>query len=192
MFSRQHLFRSQALEHYAKSREKTILPRVVTPPVFLCGWLLLGLLLLATTLAWQTQAPIYAVAAGKLLKNPAVNQQPVSGLEALIFVPAMPAPLLHVGDAIALQVVLTGESFTGTIVTIEPGVITPDKARQRYALSGDLALVITHPSVVVHVALGPTLPADVTDGLSVSAQVQVGSQSVLSLLPTLLRGFLGG
>lgn len=192
MISRQHLFRSQALAHYAASREKTVLPRIVTPPVFLCGWLLLGLLLLGTTLAWQAQVPLYAVAAGALLHPQPVSQQTASGLEALLFVPATPAPQLHVGEPITIQVVLTGEPFTGTIVTIVPGVVTPDEARQDYALTGDLALVITQPSVVVQVALGPTLPVDAMEDLSISAQVQVGSQSVLSLLPTLLHGFLGG
>ncbi|HLV98271.1 MAG TPA: hypothetical protein VKT82_06290 [Ktedonobacterales bacterium] len=192
MISRQHLFRSQALEHYARSREKTVLPRVVTPPVFLCCWLLLGLLLLATTLAWQAQVPIYAAVGGAVLETQPTSQQTTNGLEAIIFVPATPAPQIHVGDQITLAVVLTGETFTGTIATVEPGVMTPDDARQRYALSGDLALVITQPSVVVQVALRPMPPADVTAGLSITTQVQVGAQSVFSLLPTFLSGFLGG
>jgi hypothetical protein len=73
-----------------------------------------------------------------------------------------------------------------------PGVLSPAQAREQYHLTGDAALLITHPSVVVQVRVGPTLPADAIPGSSLSAQVQVGQQSILALLPHLLRGFLGG
>lgn len=36
MMSRQPLFRAQAFQHYARGREKTVLPRFVAPLVFLC------------------------------------------------------------------------------------------------------------------------------------------------------------
>jgi hypothetical protein len=192
MFSRQPLFRAQALQQYARSREQTILPRFVTPPVFLCFWLLLGLLLLATTLAWQVQVPLYAGATGALLDAPTSGQPASNGWQALLFVPATPLPELRVGTVFAVQIVLTGESFTGTIAAVLPEVLTPEQAREQYGLTGDLALVITQPSVVVQVVLEPTLPTDAIAGLSLSAQVPVGAQSVLSLLPQLLGGLMGG
>lgn len=193
MASRQPLFRSQAREQYARRRDKTVLPRLVRPPVFLCWWLLLGLLLLATGLTWQAQVPIYASATGTIVPpQPTSNQTTASGPEAILFVPATPTPALHVDETITLQVALEGDTFTGTIVTIEPGVLTPEAARQQYHLSGDLALLVTQPSVVVQVRLSPSTPPEPLEGLSLSAQVQVGSQSVLVLLPQLLSGLFGG
>jgi hypothetical protein len=191
MFSRQPLFRPQALQHYAQSREKAILPRLVAPPVFLCCWLLLGLFLLATLLAWQAQVPIYQEVSGALVDAPSSSQPATNGAQVMLFVPA-PAPELHVGAALTVQIVLTSESFTGTIAAVLPGVRTPDQARQQYNLTGDLALLVTQPSVVVQVHATAALPADASAGLSLSAQLPVEEQSVLSLLPHLLGGLLGG
>jgi RNA polymerase sigma factor (sigma-70 family) len=42
MSSRSPLFRRQALDYYVQSREKTILPRLARPPVFLLLWMLLS------------------------------------------------------------------------------------------------------------------------------------------------------
>lgn len=113
-------------------------------------------------------------------------------MAALLFVPGNPSPALHAGEAIILRVALTIEPFTGSIASVLPGVITPEEARERYALAGDQALVITQPSVVVQVTVEPGLPADVLPGSVVSAQVPVGSASLLSLFPRLLSGVSGG
>lgn len=187
MISRRQFFRKEALEHYARSREKDILPRSVAPPVFLFFWVLLGLLLAATLLAWQVQAPTYAAASGFI----AQDNQPGGEKQAVLFVPANLSPALRVGQSITLQVALTGQTLPGTITAVEPDVITPDAARQQYTLTGDLALVITQPSVVVTLDLGAALPQGVFAGNSLIAQVQVGTRPVLSLLPDLLKGLVG-
>jgi hypothetical protein len=187
MISRRQLFRKEALEHYARSRERDILPRSVAPPVFLFFWILSGLLLAATLLAWQVQVPTYAAASGFIMQG----RQPGGRIQALLFVPTNLSPTLHVGQPITLQVALTGQALPGTITTVGTGVITPGEARQRYALTGDLALVITRPSVVVTLDLGVALPQGVFAGNSLIARVQIGTRSVLTLLPELLKGFAG-
>ena len=190
MFSRQPLYRAQALRQYARSREKAVLPRFVTPPVFHCCWLQHGLLQQATVLARQVQVPIYATASGAIIQQPTANQSTTNAPSLVLFVPAIPAPTLHVGASLTVQVTLTGASFTGSIIAVEPGVLTPEQILQRYSLTGDLALLVTQPSVVVQVQTAVQAPA--LSGLSLSAQVQVGSQSVLALLPHLLSQLFGG
>lgn len=191
MTTRPPLYRSQALQQYAERRGNTILPRSISPRVFVSCWVVLGLLLLALLIAWQVQIPVYVETAGVLHANPAA-QRAADGPEAILFVPATSAPQLRVGATLTLQIVLTGEHITGTIASVLPGVLTPDQARAQYALTGDLALVIRQPSVAVRVRVGPTLPADALGDLSLSAQVQVGSESALALFPTLLSGLFGG
>lgn len=192
MISRRRFFRQEALEHYARSRERDILPRAVAPPVFLFFWMLLGLLLAATLLAWQIQVPTYAAASGFIAQDGQPGIWPADGISAMLFVPTNSSPTLRVGQQITLRVALTGQTLAGTITTVRPGVITPGEARQRYGLTGDLVLVITQPSVVVTLDLGAALPHGVFPGNSLIAQVQVGTRSVLSLLPDLLKGFVGG
>ncbi len=192
MTPRQPLFRQQALAHYAQQQEKTILPRSVAPPVFLCLWMLLGLLLTAIVFAWQVQVPAYAGAAGVLVQNGKITPQSTGEVLALLFVPASFSPEVQVGQAVTLQLTTTGEQLQATIRSIEPDSITPADARQRYGLTGDLALTISQPSVIVTAALATPLPADMSVGRRISAQVQVGARSVLSLVPELLQGILGG
>ncbi len=191
MSMRRQLFRKEALEQYARSRERDILPRSVAPPVFIFFWILLALLLVATVLAWQVQVPTYAAASGFIGQNGQASTQPGGETMAVLFVPSNPSPLLRAGQSITLQVALTGQTLSGTIATVGTSVVTPDEARQQYALTGDLALVISQPSVVVTLDLGSTLPPGVVVGSSLVAQVQVGKQSVLSLLPGLLKGLWG-
>ena len=192
MTPRRQIFRQQALNQYVQRREKDILPRSVAPPVFLFLWILLGLLLTTIILAWQTHVPTSIQAAGVLTQNGHITPQSNGEILAMLFVPMTTSMELQTGQTVRLQLLATGEQVTATIRSIALDVITPDDARQRYGLTGDLVFSITQPSVVVMASLPTPLPADVSAGRSVSAQVQVGSRSVLSLLPDLLRGIVGG
>src|ERR1051326_4744263 len=103
MVSRRHLFRAQALQEYAQSREKDILPRLVRPPVLLCGWLLLALLLLATLLAWQTQIVVSVGAAGVIVQDAQAAPEEAGQAAAILFVPASSSPRFPVGRALTVQ-----------------------------------------------------------------------------------------
>jgi len=192
MTPRRQIFRQQALNLYVQGREKTMLPRSVAPPVFLFLWALLGLVLTAILFAWQAQVPISIQSAGVLTQNGQITPQPNGEVLALLFVPVTPSMQLQIGQTVSLQLPATGEPLTASIRSIAPDVVTPNAARQRYGLTGDLAFTITQPSIVVLANLPTPLPADVSAGRSVSAQVRVGSRSLLSLLPDLLRGIVGG
>jgi hypothetical protein len=191
MNARRHFFRKEALEHYARSREKDILPRSVAPPVFLFFWVLLLLLLAATVLAWQVQVPVFADASGFIGQNRQASASPGDTTTAVLFVPTNASAALRAGQSLTVQVALTGQTLSGTITTVGTSAITPDETRQQYALTGDLALVISQPSVVVTLDLDEALPQGVVAGSSVIAQIQVGTQSLLSLLPDLLKGLWG-
>ena len=185
MVSRRHLFRAQALQEYAQSREKDILPRLVRPPVQVCCWLLLGLLFVAMLLAWQSQVAVSVEAAGVIAPQSQAAPAEAAQATAILFVPASSSLSIPVGQALSVQ--LTGQSapLSATISRVEPGIITPEAARQQYGLTGDLAWVITQPSVVVTLALNTDIPASALAGRSLSAQIRVGSRSLLSLLPDL-------
>jgi hypothetical protein len=187
MPSRHHLFRAQALQEYVRSREKDILPRLVRPPVLLCGWLLLGLLLAATLLAWQAQVAVSVEVAGVIVQETQPAPPGTNQTAALLFVPAASSAHITVGQPIAVQLTGQTEPLRATLGSVVPGVLTPEAARQQYGLAGDLAWVITQPSVVVTITLNSDLPTPALVGRSIHAQIQVGSQSLLSLLPDLLQ-----
>jgi hypothetical protein len=51
-FSRS-IFRVDAVRRYAQGREVAVLPRFVSPPTWICLWILLGLLMAGGLVAWQ-------------------------------------------------------------------------------------------------------------------------------------------
>ncbi len=177
------IFRTSAINHYIQKREKDILPRLVTPPVFLFLWVLFGLLMIAGLLAWWTEVPTYVTGSGIILEqglqSKLVNKEGI----VLIFLPAESAGKLRVGLPILLHIGSTGLSFTSKIEQVEPGIVSPSEARKRYALDSSASQIFTEPSVVATVKFIPTLSARMYAGSIVNAQVQVGSRRVLSLLP---------
>jgi hypothetical protein len=187
MVAKRQLFRTQALQEYAQGREKEILLRLVRPPVLLCGWLLLGLLFAATLLAWQTRVAVSVEVAGIIAQETWTASTGASQVTGVLFVPASTSRSIPAGQSVMVQ--LTGQAapLHATIISVDAAVITPAAARQQYGLSGDLAWVITQPSVVVTFLVSTDLPASALTGRSVVAEVRVGSRTLLSLLPDVLN-----
>lgn len=190
--SKRSIFREKALQHYAASRQKEVLPRLISPPVFVFFWLLLALLLVASLAAWLAHVPTYVVAAGVVLDRGIVQgQQANDETTAVVFVPASHASQVHVGQPILLQIGATGTPLTYKVERVVPGILSPNEARRRYGLDNTTSPTITGPSMVLMISLGPAFPAQQYAGSPVSAQLQIGSQRVLSLLPGLGQ-WIGG
>src|SRR2546430_6191565 len=133
MPSRAPLFRRQALEHYVQSRERTILPRLVRPPVFLLLWILLILATFALMVAWLGRIPLYISGSGIVIVQ-AVQQngQAVPTAMALVFVPVAPAhPVsIRAGAPVQLQVGTQGQPFAAAVEVVEPAILSPDEIQQ--------------------------------------------------------------
>ena len=61
------IFRQKAIQKYRESREKTVLPRFIAPPVFFLFWILLMLFFGAGLLVWFGQVPAYVTGSGVVL-----------------------------------------------------------------------------------------------------------------------------
>jgi hypothetical protein len=181
------IFRDEAIQSYIERREKEVLPHLVAPPIFLFLWILLALLLTAGLLTWLAQVPTYLEGAGIILEQQPASASGQREALALIFLPASSAPRLRVGLPIQVHIGSSGPSLLRQIDQVEPGILSPRAARTRYALASSVSQMLTEPVVVMSVRLGPSIPAQVYAGSMVTAQVQVGSRRVLSLLPGLDR-----
>jgi hypothetical protein len=182
--SKRSIFRGKALEHYAASRQKEVLPRLVSPPVFVSFWILLALLLVAGITAWLSRVPTYVVGSGVVLDQGTLQGQSLSN-NAVVFLPANSSMHVHAGQLILLQIGSTGPQLHYRVDRVEPGIISPSEARKRYRLDSATSQLITGPSMVLTISLGPAFPAHQYAGSTVTARLQVGSQRVLSLLPGL-------
>ena len=190
--SKRNIFRGKALQHYAASREKEVLPRLISPPVFVFLWLLLAFLLVASIAAWLTRVPTYIVTTGVVFDQGIIQgQQANNEATVIVFVPIRHVSQVHVGQSILLQIGATGSQLHGKVERVVPGILSPNEARRRYGLDNATSPTITGPSMVLTISLGPAFPALQYAGSPVSAQLQTGSQRVLSLLPGLGQ-WIGG
>ena len=174
------IFRTRAMQSYAQSMEKDVLPRTATPRVFIFLWILLGLLISAAITAWFGEIPVIVAGSGIIQAEQGGNTA-----VAVVFLPASYLSRLQVGQPVQLQIASTGQQFKYVIDNIVPGSISPTQARQQYNLGDAGSLIAPGPSVVVMVTLGHAIPVGTFEGSIVTAQVQVGSQRILSLFPDL-------
>jgi hypothetical protein len=173
------IFRERAIQHYAQSRNKDVLPRFVSPPVFLFLWMVLGLWLILGWLAWSIHTPIYISAMGVI-----VGGSSSARAQAVLFVPASQQHVVHAGASVQIQIGSTDSHLLRTVTSVSATPLSPEQIRQHYHLDGGTSLLATQPSVILVVMLDKPISTASYGGSIVHAQVQVGEQSLLSFLPS--------
>jgi hypothetical protein len=171
------IFRAHAFQQYVQSREKDVLPRFISPPIFWLFWVLLALFLALGWLAWNIRTPVYASATGIIVGNGTSE-----GALAVLFVPANQQNVVHAGESVELHIDATDSLLQRTVTSVDATLLSPEQARRQYHLDGAISLVINQPSVAIVVTLGDRIPASSYAGSIVQAQVQIGEQSLLSFL----------
>lgn len=125
--------------------EKAVVPRLISWPIIVCLWLLLGVLLAAGLLAWYVQVPTYVDGSGLILARGDMLQPAYGKMVAVVFLPPDQSAHLRVGLPVDVQTGSAGVLVHSTIAQVEPGITSPAAARQRYQLGGVSALLITQP-----------------------------------------------
>ena len=173
------IFREEAIKQYKKRKDKTTLPRFMPFPVTFLLWVLLGLLLLVGVLAWGEEIPIYQTAPGVILDQQTQGTTTQQGTVAALFLMGSQSTQIHVGQLALVHLGNAKEEFASKIIKVESSAISPNLIRQRY---GVVAQVVSQPSIVALITL-KSLPASTYAGSFVVANVQTGSQRILSMLP---------
>ncbi|OUL21113.1 hypothetical protein [Nostoc sp. 106C] len=174
------IFRKDAVRRYLEGREKSILPRLVSPRTFIYLWFLLGLLGMSSIIAWFTKVPMYA--SGKAIIVRSSNQRIVV---ATFFEPQHLSSLRKT-KKLFLNFADRG-ARTAAIITVQPEIFSPDTIQKRFAIAQ-----ITRPSAIAIAQLEPidkNLPASAYLGSVGHAQAEVGSQRLISLLPLIGQFF---
>lgn len=172
------LFRSKTVQAYIQSREKSVLPRIVAPPVFALCWIVLTLLIVAGIIIWSGQVPIYISGSGIIsAPSPAASSQQERGATALLLFPMNAVAHLQSGLPIQVQVGQAGAVCNCSIASVNQQPLSPYELRARYGLTS------TEPAIVVTTILGPAIAESLYAGSPVQAKLQIGSQSLLSLFP---------
>jgi hypothetical protein len=99
-------------------------------------------------------------------------------------------PRLDAGQKLVLSSPDGRGGFIEAIVSVKPAIISPEAARQRFALGVGAAHLITQPSAIAVARLDASdlsLPAEAYLASTFRADVEVGSRRVISLLPVIGR-----
>ncbi len=186
--SERSIFRDSAIKRYHQRQEQGVILRVASPPAFAIFWLVSLFLLGAGGLAWATQVPISVNGQGIVIEQNPTGQ---IGHEvvALLFFPPDQQAKLRAGQSATVSIGPTATNITGTVEQVATAVISPDMARSRFNLQGGLAQIITEPSIIVTIHIGSVTAMQMYAGSLCSAQVNIGSQRVLSLLPVFSQIF---
>lgn len=178
----QMIFRRKAWEAYIGKQEQAVLPRFVTPPVFLCYWILFVLLGGAAITAWHIDVPIYVSGSGVLQEQSVSSTTGRHKMTALIFLTINAPAIIQKGVLIHLQVGKGGPNGNGQVEHIEPNLTSPQDVRRRYHLNATAASLITEPVIVVLASVAPSLADPRYEGSFMSARVPVGTQHLLMWL----------
>lgn len=160
-----------------QAKAQTVLPRFIAPPAPLCLWLLLGCLFTVSTLAWLAHVPVYRNGMATVVKDAEL---------IVAFFPPESQPEMRTGQKLSFKLDPAGPPLLRTIEAIEPTILSPAQARRKFNLDNARAGVYKSPAAIVIARLGKpseTLPASAYDGVVVEAQVEVGSQRLITLLP---------
>jgi hypothetical protein len=172
--NRRSIFRDRALKHYTQNKKRDILPNFSSISSAVFFWALLGLLAATGLLAWYTPVSLYTTGTGIV-----VQAAKSSGVSVVVFFSPADAAKLHPGQSVHLGVGATGQQLESTLTEIQPGTATPAEVLRSYGLQINNP-ALNQPEVVTLVNLGNASPDSAYAGSIVSAQVEVGTQSLLS------------
>ena len=176
------IFRESAIRKYLQKQEQSVLLRVTRPPILLIIWIILFFLLGAGGLAWSIQVPTWAHGQGLVTRQEEAGQAE-SRVVVVLFFAANYLVDLHAGQPAIVSIGSAASRLQGRVTSVGTSAINPDEARSRFNLQGGLALIITGPSIPVVISIESTVSLLMYAGSLCDAQVQIGVQSVLSLLP---------
>jgi hypothetical protein len=172
------IFRSRALRHYLEGREESVAPRLISPPVFACLWILLSLLILGIAGAAFFRVPVYVPGVAVITRGVCAAKANC-GLTIVAFLPPENLPYLHVGQTLFLEQTGSSNRLRVSVTAVEPAVESPEIIRNRFGIDKSLASVVDHPAAV---AISNWDGADVYTGSIFPVQVEYGSRRILSLI----------
>jgi len=182
--SREHIFRSEAIQNYMQRREETIFPRLASPSVIMYLWGLLGLLFVMTAASWLIKIPVHTPAFAVFAnRKEVVPRTGKTQAEFIILLP--PETPVKPGQTVWLGKGNTNEQFKGQIIDIEPKLRKPIEALAGYGIEREVASFSDQPMIMA-TATFYELPAS-SFGLTelepwYRVNVEIGERRVISSL----------
>jgi hypothetical protein len=177
------IFRQRAVEKHIQKRERHIILRLVSPPMFVFLWTLLALAVAGGALVWTIQEPVVVQGKGVVVEQNAANTKTAQKIIVLLLLPTNQQANLKVGQPVRITI---GSNiiFNSTINQVEKDIMSPTAISSKYtAQAAPLAQTLSGPAVVATAAVEPMSQAQTYLGSQCQAQIQIGSESIVTMLP---------
>ncbi len=176
------IFRPDAIRNYVESKEKSVLPRLVSPRSFIFLWVLLSLTVVAGLLLGLAKVPAYSKAVIVVVKE---NGRREDGrVQMILWLPPEVLPRLKVGQKVFFRLQQDGDVKSRAISTVEPHISTTAELQKRFALGSEVSTNPVGPVAVAWLEAEP-VSADLTNDRYVggfyNARVEMGSERVLTV-----------
>ncbi len=179
----QSIFRKRAIEKYVQKQERHVILRLVSPPMFMCLWALLLLTVCGGALVWSIQEPIMVQGKGLVVQQKATNGTNTQKIIVLLLLPADQQANLKVRQPVHIVITSANITFNSTIEQVETGAMSPAAISTQFNLQQSLAQTLSGPSLVATAPVEPMSQAQTYLSSQCQVQVQIGSESAISLLP---------
>lgn len=179
------------MRRLSANRERTVLPRFVSPRLVAGVWMLLVLLMACGALAWLTRIPVYTSGSAFICDRQTGARYARDGLIVAAFLPPESLARLRAGQQVSLRL-NSGERLRSQIFYVEPEVNSPAQVRERFAPGAAAASLVAQPSAVALAQLetqAGMLPPDAYAGSTARIEVETGTRRVIALLPLVGRFF---
>lgn len=176
-------FRRDAMRSYRQSQSQPVFPRLVAPKGFLFLWVLLGLLVIASSVSWAAQVPLFASGFAVVIET-----EGGPGQQLLIVLPAQYLPSLHRGQKVVIELLEGRAQWVSTISSVVPEVQPPGTVESNFVIPACAVSRMGQPVALSLAKWEPigegSLSADYV-GSIYDARVEVGARRLISFLPGL-------
>jgi hypothetical protein len=184
-YAERSIFRPTAVRRYTKDRQRSVIPRFISPPTVVCLWLLVGLLTAGGLLTWFARVPIYASGWATVVslenKDPGGN-----GFITAMFLPPEYLSDLRIEQTVFLTWAGESERLKGLVVATSPEIVSPAVVQRHLGLHTNTATMIDSPAawgMARFESMPAAFPASSYPGQVYAADVEIGSQRIVSRLP---------
>ncbi|MBV9390769.1 MAG: hypothetical protein JO011_13600 [Ktedonobacteraceae bacterium] len=177
------IFRKRAIEKYMQRQEMHVVLRLVSPRMFVCLWALLLLAVCAGALVWSIQEPILVQGKGVVVQPKTNKGKTAQKIVVLLLLPPDQLANLKAGQPVSITIASANITFNSSIQNVEDGVMSPAAVTTQLNLPVQLTQTLSGPSIVAVAPVEPMSLAKTYLGSQCQAQVQIGTQSALSILP---------
>ena len=188
------IFREDATKHYLKRQQEAILPHLLQPSIFFYLWLLIGLAVIAIVFISFVKVPKYVTGTAVIT---GLNDAVLEGEPAFILLlPAQAGADLQPGQKVLIHFNRIERPLIRTIQSIDLRTESSMAIEELLEFDTDeLMNSLEGPQVIATTSLRPVtdgLPSTANEGLSYQANVEIGTQQLVHLLPFVDRFFLIG